>query len=165
MIRKCKFMFTEFIKFSFKTKDVLMLLREEEKADLKLIDKLVCGRVGSSNRLLFTTNTSETKWSQSWSLASPIPHGHLWSMWGQWTEDRDSLGPFTEYQQIGESPQEEVNMKTLTVIILMVARGCSKASGVCWDQTYFHIKLPERKLLAFFIQKTCYDNSQTFAKL
>lgn len=38
-----------------------MLLREEEKADLKLIDKLVCRRVGSSDRLLFTTNTSETK--------------------------------------------------------------------------------------------------------
>lgn len=38
-----------------------MLLREEEKADLKLIDKLVCGRAGFSNRLLFTTNTSETE--------------------------------------------------------------------------------------------------------
>lgn len=51
-------------------------------------------------------------------------------------------------------------MKTLTVTILLVARGCSNSSGVCWDQTCFHIKLPERKLLEFFIWKTCYDNSQ-----
>lgn len=37
---KCKFMFTEFIKFSTKTEDVLMF-REEEGAGLKLIHKFV----------------------------------------------------------------------------------------------------------------------------
>lgn len=51
MIRKWKFMFTEFIKLSTKTEDVLML-REEKRVDLKLIYKFVWWAGGFLNKLL-----------------------------------------------------------------------------------------------------------------
>ena len=47
-------MFTEFIKFSTKTEDVLMF-REEEGADLKLIHKFILVGGWFLNRLLLTT--------------------------------------------------------------------------------------------------------------